>query len=109
MNIREDNKELKKLLKEGEDICEEMEVLCKTAIWLKECVDKENDKIDENTDWEEKENTYKRIEELGGRVEFSVRELLRLDKKYRKICQRVNKAYGREVMKISEELKDEDI
>lgn len=52
-------------------------------------------------EWEEREGTIKKLEELNGRLNNSIREFNRLEIEMEGFKNRVNKKYGREVIKFS--------
>jgi len=99
------------LLKDGRALLERSDILKQTAIWVSNEIEK-HVVMDENKfdalSWEQKEAAYVKLNELQGRLNSSVRDLIKLDEEYRKIAKRVNEAYGRQVMEILPPLKFDD-
>ena len=86
------------LLREALDLVNKMETLRGTVEWLLDLVEKYDeeysDDMIERLSWEEKEEGYKKIEELMGRVESLLRELEALDVEYDELREKVKNYYG---------------
>lgn len=110
MAKRED---MDKLFKDASEVLEQSELLRKTAVWVSKEIEKHidtyTDEYVETLDWEGKEEAYRKLDELAGRLNVCMNDLLKLDGVYRKIAERVNRAYGKSVMKIDKPLTREDI
>jgi ABC-type proline/glycine betaine transport system ATPase subunit len=88
----------KDILEEAMKLLDELSILKATAIWqhtkIEEFINRHTDEEVEVMGWEEKEKLYKVAEELQGRLNGSVRDLVRVSNKYEEMRIRVNKKYG---------------
>lgn len=109
----DEDKNIDKLLDDAIVLLEKSKTLKDAALWLSKEIEKgakavSEDKFDVMS-WEEKEKSYKKLDELMGRLNAEIKILITMDAEYRKIAERVNKMYGREVMEILPPLKFESI
>jgi hypothetical protein len=95
------DEEGKSYLTEAIACCESIQVLTDTSVWInaeiQKCIIKD-DRLD--LGWAERENNNQKMEELHGRLIVSIEELIKIDKKYRALCEKVNKKYGNTVINI---------
>jgi hypothetical protein len=105
--------DLDNLLLDVKVVEERGRMLRMSAEWISEEIGKILNRVtDEELEvmaWEERESYYKLLDELGGRLISSARDLVKLDEEYRGIVKRVNKAYGKEVLKLTPPLTMSDI
>lgn len=91
------------IFKEAVELLEQSRILGEAVEWeskqIEQYIRTYSEERINGMGWEEKEEAYRRGDELFGRLGVSVRSLHKLNERYEVIRKRVNEFYGREVMK----------
>lgn len=107
------SEERDKLLAEAETMLERSNLLRKNAEWVVDQIFKHinkypDKKIDEMS-WDKKEAVFNKLKELEGRLWVATTDLLKLDKEYRTMAEKVNAAFGKTVIPLPNPLTLKDI